>query len=69
MLHFRNFNFPKLLVDNLKLPKTRKVKMSHQFKSEMAKGEVYKVLVVAFLKWTIVTSKNGKVDKQNGTEG
>ena len=69
MVHFKSFNFPKLLIDNLKLPKTRKVKISHQFKSKMAKGEVYKVLVVAFLKWTIVTSKNGKVDKQNGTKG
>ena len=69
MVHFKSFNFPKLLIDNLKLHETRKVKMSHQFKSEMAKGEVYKVLVVDFLKWTIGTSKNRKVDKQNGTEG
>ena len=36
----------------MKLPKNVKVDVSHQFKSEKAKGEVYVILVIDFTKWT-----------------
>ena len=40
MLHFKSFNFSKLTINNLKLPKSGKVKMPLRFKRERAKPQV-----------------------------
>ena len=47
-----HFNFPKLFVNNSKLLKSEIVKVSRQFKSESAKGELYNILIVNYLNWS-----------------
>ena len=50
--HFKSFNFFKLPFNNLRLPKSEKVILSHQLKIERAKGKVYNILVFDLSKWT-----------------
>ena len=51
------------------LPKSEKVDVSYQFICKRAKGEVYNILVVNFLKKQCGTSKKEKMGKQIGTAG
>ena len=50
LLPFQSSNLPKSSFNNLKAPKSGKVDVSHQFKSEGSKGEVDNILVVDFSK-------------------
>ena len=70
MFHFKSFNISKLFFDNLKLPKNRKIKISHQFKSEMTKEFFCNILVIDFFKMKkyFKTYKNKKLNERIGTD-
>ena len=63
IVHFIGFNFPKLPFNNLKLHKSEKVDMSHQFNSEGAKGKV-NTLIYDFSKWMNILGHQEK--RENG---